>query len=1020
MSGYYGQSIPPGHKLVPATERQDRSRVVSIDDETLKWLPHYKYTKLPRVGKFIRLLRLMPAEDLDNPVLLGEIFDGEFDPTTHHVTEVKNQTITAKERATEAIRPASPATFVVARRGTDITIENDWVAALMHRRSTVASQRMDGPVDYEALSWCWGTGLRDCAILIRQDGIHYRLPTSQQLTVALKYLRLPKDNRVLWVDAICINQDDDAERNHQVQLMAQIYTFASQVCIWLGEEDDHSAAAIKFIKEEIMKLGDIGHLVSRKNASSWHALLQLMQRPWFSRRWVIQEIALAREAMLYCGQDSMRWQEFAVAVEMFVETETVTSLLSRTAEGEERFYRLPEWFEHVSKLGATLLVQATAKVFRQDRPVVHTGGQTPSPIGTPMTVQGIGRRKLLNLEYLVSSLFTFESTEPRDVIYSMLSIARDAYPVAPSSALAFDPQDLVIQVCSSFFETKPYVVDYGQSYADACKDFVLFCVERGVEHDPSSALDVLCRPWAPDGPKNPVLSTQKEKKMLYKDWELRVRLYERRKDTRDAGSKAQSVTDPRTTREYWDDVRSKQSLSEFLELYGNFLPSKTAHERPVSPSSLFPAPNPNSGDTLALPSWVSRIFNAPFALYRHPGAAVMRMGRKNADYLVGAPQTGRRTYNACQTAGLEIGNMTFHRRACLGASSHYSLYLDGFIFDRIEEVEETSRSGAIPKKWFALGGWSDPEHSEPPAEFWRTLVADRGKDGQNPPYYYTTALKESVRRGGLESGSVDTTALITNERNPIIVEFCRRVQAVIWNRRLVKTKAGRLGMVQEDVRVGDLVCVLFGCSVPVILRRHQKTQKELELEQLEDRMALVKKLVARCEATCMRKMLYQRRKERLPPYEVKIIEKDTKWINETLGRQNGGAASPAPLPEHPKENVDPAEGSKENVDTAEGFKGLSVRKRILQRLPIHHRSNLPPATTTTTQGSAPKNNSYVPGEMDERDVPFTQHLSETKQEDDKMSYYQLLGESYMHGAMDGEAMAFLLRAKIQTTRFELR
>lgn len=55
-----------------------------------------------------------------------------------------------------------------------------------------------------------------------------------------------------------------------------------------------------------------------------------MQRPWFSRRWVVQEIALARSATIYCGNDKIPWTNSAVAVELFVEVETATQQAVRS------------------------------------------------------------------------------------------------------------------------------------------------------------------------------------------------------------------------------------------------------------------------------------------------------------------------------------------------------------------------------------------------------------------------------------------------------------------------------------------------------------------------------------------------------------------------------------------------------------------------------------------------------------------------------------------------------------------
>lgn len=162
-----------------------------------------------------------------------------------------------------------------------------------------------------------------------------------------------------------------------------------------------------------------------------------------------------------------------------------------------------------------------------------------------------------------------------------------------------------------------------------------------------------------------------------------------------------------------------------------------------------------------------------------------------------------------------------------------------------------------------MAGWENAVdgQTDPPVEFWRTLVADRGKDDRNPPYYYATACRESVSKGGLRGGSVDTAALINSERNSIIAEFCRRVQAVIWNRCLIKTDEplNVLGLASQHVRKGDLVCIVFGCTVPVILRREEKPSGDLEKEKMQDDIEAMKAAMATCEEACFRKLRYQKR-----------------------------------------------------------------------------------------------------------------------------------------------------------------
>src|SRR5947207_10371237 len=123
--------------------------------------------------------------------------------------------------------------------------------------------------------------------------------------------------------------------------------------------------ALRFINEEVLQLQNFDELCeSAESSSKWRALLELMQRPWFSRRWVVQEIALGRKAVIYCGRDKISWNKFAVAVELFVEVETATHRLSEVMKKDPKYYHVPGWFEYVSALGASLLVDATGRLFR--------------------------------------------------------------------------------------------------------------------------------------------------------------------------------------------------------------------------------------------------------------------------------------------------------------------------------------------------------------------------------------------------------------------------------------------------------------------------------------------------------------------------------------------------------------------------------------------------------------------------------------------------------------------------------
>ena len=139
----------------------------------------------------------------------------------------------------------------------------------------------------------------------------------QNLYSALSNLRDRKKQVVLWVDALCINQNDLRERAVHASKLAAIYNRASNVCVWLGESSPSSAMAFRFIRE-ILDLPHFGRLVHDDTASEkWLALAELMKRPLFSRLWLIQDIAAARDVSLHCGNEVIHWADFADAVALF-------------------------------------------------------------------------------------------------------------------------------------------------------------------------------------------------------------------------------------------------------------------------------------------------------------------------------------------------------------------------------------------------------------------------------------------------------------------------------------------------------------------------------------------------------------------------------------------------------------------------------------------------------------------------------------------------------------------------------
>ncbi|RYP78247.1 hypothetical protein DL771_000724 [Monosporascus sp. 5C6A] len=145
---------------------------------------------------------------------------------------------------------------------------------------------------YEALSYVWGDDGNRQPILID----NHELKVTSNLHAALLRLRDRLLQRVIWIDAICINQGDANEKGQQVQSMANIYAKASRVIVWLGEAAADSDQAIEDIRTAAEQFS--GFLIS---GTGQQAILTLLQRPWFQRIWVLQEVAAARHVLIKCG-----------------------------------------------------------------------------------------------------------------------------------------------------------------------------------------------------------------------------------------------------------------------------------------------------------------------------------------------------------------------------------------------------------------------------------------------------------------------------------------------------------------------------------------------------------------------------------------------------------------------------------------------------------------------------------------------------------------------------------------------
>lgn len=166
---------------------------------------------------------------------------------------------------------------------------------------------------FEALSYTWGIEQSRNKLII--DGI--AIPMKSSLETFLRRRRETDRVVPLWIDALCINQEDNEEKNHQIPVMNTIYTASETLTVWLGPADTDSDSAM----ENLYQLGcaspyDKIPVLPRQILESFQHLLS---RPWWSRVWIIQEIVMGGlwERMfrvnVMCGEKQIIWPTLVIA-----------------------------------------------------------------------------------------------------------------------------------------------------------------------------------------------------------------------------------------------------------------------------------------------------------------------------------------------------------------------------------------------------------------------------------------------------------------------------------------------------------------------------------------------------------------------------------------------------------------------------------------------------------------------------------------------------------------------------------
>lgn len=342
--------------LSPGSELPGESARIDSESEASVSLDDYVYSSLADPHLDIRLVELLPGA-------FGEIIRVKI----HHVPLVEPELKEDPRIPVTKLAETCPKPWSVCRnlegralfwrREDDGAITTSW----RHPDPEFDSAQYELPPlendnthvsKFEALSYAWGLRKR-CASIIVQGEFDTKLAVTRSLLKALQHLRDETQSRVMWIDAVCLNQEDRIEKGLQLPRMRDIYRLAYRVVVWLGSKSKRFELGSHWDRDKILVsvFKELEYIaaqveVSEDGTSLWPApdasekdlyrrdslresasqdyqltldgLKQLLYSPWFRRLWVVQEIQLANKRpgpIMQCGSYTISISKFHRAIE---------------------------------------------------------------------------------------------------------------------------------------------------------------------------------------------------------------------------------------------------------------------------------------------------------------------------------------------------------------------------------------------------------------------------------------------------------------------------------------------------------------------------------------------------------------------------------------------------------------------------------------------------------------------------------------------------------------------------------
>lgn len=617
-----------------------------------------------------------------------------------------------------------------------------------------------GRIEFEALSYNWGDDAAKDPIWVQDlkrriqpmetfrqvvnQYLRRKMYIKYNLFKALYHLRQKDRDILLWVDALCINQENPKEKEVQVSRIADIFIAAHTVLIWLGESTLETERAVKLLHELTDVRKQVEIIQDEQRLPDWINLVHLMKASWFSRRWVIQELALAKNAIVYCGGDAIHWNDLRDGFALFIEYEDSIRERFRDSKKYNHNYHA---LEDPEPLAAKTLIEKVGDVFRKN-----------AGSGQFHATQG--------LEALTSSLFAFHATDPRDTINTLINVSKEGVGIASriKSALngrsqsmrnstmildAVDKYENHIAPTLHHGRKPPPLPSYRKDLLDVYVGYLKWVV------DSTGSINILCRHWA--------------------------------------------------------------------------MPEKSRQD------SGYP-------ELVSLPSWIKLTSDGPF---RQDGNSRYR---QNGDSLVGLPD--RSPYNACDKFSNkakikfimhDASEMARPGPVPMDLRRFAEVNVTGIHLGTVNRSTDPMCGGNVTMYALDMLGWRsndrDPELKD---NIWRPLVAERGLFGNNPPEIWRKSCMD-ILANYTDKGSINIDMILPNIKLQHTKDFLKRMRQVTWNRRFLEVELEmafknatcggthhpslacshnhhRIGLGPPDTCLGDIVCILYGCTVPCILR----------------------------------------------------------------------------------------------------------------------------------------------------------------------------------------------------------